>query len=423
MGGSLARTALPDPMSGATYDAANQLTGWCGGVLAYDDNGNLRGDGAAVYLWDARGQLAEIGGTGNARFRYDGLGRRRGMTLGGVATEFLHDGDSVVQELAGATPTANILNGVGIDEVLARADAAGSRSVLADGLGSALGLVDPSGALATRYAYEPFGRTTATGAPSANPARFTGREDDGTGLYYYRARYYNSALQRFISQDPLGFGGGDTNLHAYVGNDPINLTDPSGEIPPIAAACAAGAVGGVGGYLAGSVLAGRKVTVGGAAAFGAGGCVGGLTLLGAGRLVYGILPQAVAAGGGSDAYRHGSKIRVFDKLPEHGMNPQQYCHDVARVCGINLRGIRLIPDRLPPGQQAVTRRSEGGNIVRIDLTQHKTWMDLANTIAHEVQHARLFRRGLPSPEPPAYASGEALYRWLISKGARTGTGP
>jgi RHS repeat-associated protein len=156
-----------------------------------------------------------------ASFHYDGLGRRRGLSVNGAAREFLHDGDSIVQELAGGAPTANILNGVGVDEVFARSDAAGARAVLADGLGSALGLVDLSGALATRYAYEPFGRTTTSGAPSANPARFTGREDDGTGLYSYRARYYHPALQRFVSEDPLGFGGGGgANLHAYVGNDP-----------------------------------------------------------------------------------------------------------------------------------------------------------------------------------------------------------
>ncbi|MGH7345566.1 MAG: RHS repeat-associated core domain-containing protein, partial [Candidatus Rokuibacteriota bacterium] len=62
-----------------------------------------------------------------------------------------------------------------------------------------------------------------------NPLQFTGRENDGiAGLYYYRARYYHPGLQRFISEDPLGFVGGDPNLYAYVFNRPTILRDPSG---------------------------------------------------------------------------------------------------------------------------------------------------------------------------------------------------
>jgi RHS repeat-associated protein len=56
----------------------------------------------------------------------------------------------------------------------------------------------------------------------------SGRENDGTGLYFYRARYYDPTLQRFISEDPIGFGGGQANLYAYVGNSPLNMIDPTG---------------------------------------------------------------------------------------------------------------------------------------------------------------------------------------------------
>ncbi|MGH7966667.1 MAG: RHS repeat-associated core domain-containing protein, partial [Candidatus Binatia bacterium] len=77
--------------------------------------------------------------------------------------------------------------------------------------------------------YAPFGRTTVTGAASSNSQQFTGRENDGlTGLYYYRARYYHPVLQRFLSEDPIGFAGGDVNLYAYVGNNPISFVDPLG---------------------------------------------------------------------------------------------------------------------------------------------------------------------------------------------------
>jgi RHS repeat-associated protein len=76
----------------------------------------------------------------------------------------------------------------------------------------------------------PAGKKQTTGITSGNPFAFTGREDDRTGYYYYRARYYNPDQKRFIAADPLGFGGGDSNFYAYVGNNPINSTDPSGLI-------------------------------------------------------------------------------------------------------------------------------------------------------------------------------------------------
>jgi RHS repeat-associated protein len=63
---------------------------------------------------------------------------------------------------------------------------------------------------------------------SSNPFQYTGREEDGTGLEYYRARYYGPAFQRFVSEDPIRFQSGDLNLFAYVGNNPINRFDPLG---------------------------------------------------------------------------------------------------------------------------------------------------------------------------------------------------
>jgi len=51
--------------------------------------------------------------------------------------------------------------------------------------------------------------------------QYTGWKNDGNGLYYYRARYYKPQLARFISEDPLGFHGGNENLYTYVGDDPI----------------------------------------------------------------------------------------------------------------------------------------------------------------------------------------------------------
>jgi len=90
-----------------------------------------------------------------------------------------------------------------------------------------IALTDSTGAVVTEYTYDPFGSTTVTGVPSENRAQYTGRENDGTGLYYYRARYYRPDLQRFISEDPMGFIAGP-NLYVYVRNSPMNYNDPDG---------------------------------------------------------------------------------------------------------------------------------------------------------------------------------------------------
>lgn len=91
-------------------------------------------------------------------------------------------------------------------------------------------MTDPAGTVTTEYTYEPFGNTTVTGASNANPFQYTGREADGTGLYYYRARYYHPTLQRFIAEDPIGFLGG-LNAYAYVINNPLNRVDRRGLRP------------------------------------------------------------------------------------------------------------------------------------------------------------------------------------------------
>ena len=103
-------------------------------------------------------------------------------------------------------------------------------SYLTDGLGSTVALADMFGSPTTTYTYDPFGKTSQSGAASDNPFQYTGRENDGNGLYHYRARQYSPSTQRFISEDPIGLAGGDANFHAYVGGDPIGRSDPSGLI-------------------------------------------------------------------------------------------------------------------------------------------------------------------------------------------------
>jgi len=231
VGGTWARTNLPAALTSATYDNANQIATFGGTAFTYDANGNLISDGTRTYAWNARNQLASLTGPVNASFAYDGLARRRSKMVSGSTTQFLNDRLNPVQELVGGSPTANLLTGLGIDQFFMRSDAVGARNFLSDALGSTLALSDAAGAVQTEYSYEPFGGLTVTGQSTASSFAFTGREADGTGLMYYRARFYDPRLQRFISADPLGFSAGDANLYAYVGNAPVMFSDPLGLKP------------------------------------------------------------------------------------------------------------------------------------------------------------------------------------------------
>jgi RHS repeat-associated protein len=223
VGESWARTTLPTAMAPGTYDAANRRSG-----LPYDDNGNLLGYGAQNYQWDARDRLASITPGPTAAFTYDPLGRRTRTTFEAAVTDYLYDGLNAVQEIRTAG-TTNVLTGLAIDEVFTRTEPVGTAGMLLpDGQGSTLAVMPDAGPTpSATYTYGPFGSTTSTGSIT-NPVQYTGRENDGTGLYYYRARYYHPALQRFISEDPIGFAAGSPNLYAYVDNAPLFWRDPLG---------------------------------------------------------------------------------------------------------------------------------------------------------------------------------------------------
>ncbi len=163
-----------------------------------------------------------------ASFSYDALGRRIAKTIDGRTIKYLYDGLDIVQEVENGSVTDNYIRTLNIDEPLARIKADGTvRYYHADALGSVIALTDENAVVKTTYSYDPFGNVTVSGEASDNPFQYTGRENDGTGLYYYRARYYSPELQRFISEDPIRLAGG-INLFAYVGNSPLNRIDPRG---------------------------------------------------------------------------------------------------------------------------------------------------------------------------------------------------
>ncbi len=232
-GGTFARSNIPPALASTSYNANNQQTVFGAATETYDPNGNLAtfidASGTTTYTWNARNQLTSIAGPSlSATFTYDSFGRRTGRMVNGTVINYVYDGLNPVQEKNGAIVTANLLTGLGIDEFFTRTDGVGVRSLLPDALGSTVALGDGTGTLQTQYTYEPFGVTTQTGAASTNSYKYTGREDDSTGLLYYRARYYQPRLQRFMSEDPIGFSGGDPNFYVYAFNTPMRFIDPTG---------------------------------------------------------------------------------------------------------------------------------------------------------------------------------------------------
>jgi RHS repeat-associated protein len=183
--------------------------------MTYDANGNTLNDGMNSYVWDARNRLVSAN-SNSSSFAYDPLGRRVGKSILSANTNYLYDDANPVQELNGTIPTANLLTG-GLDERFTRTDANGTSNYLTDALGSTVALTDTTGISQLQYSYDPYGSASITGPFTTNSYTYTGRETDGLGIYYYRARYYNPSTARFISEDPIGIAGG-INLYAYTGN-------------------------------------------------------------------------------------------------------------------------------------------------------------------------------------------------------------
>ncbi|MGI5372628.1 RHS repeat-associated core domain-containing protein [Streptomyces iakyrus] len=277
--GSLTKVALPAAESGTQFGKDNRINTYNGRTFTYDDVGQLKSDGLRTYTWNARGQLTGLAKAGTASsFGYDPLGGRISKTTGNATSKYLTDGTNpLVEQNASGTTTASVATS-GLDEFLTRTEGGKTQVYLTDALGTVVGLANTDGTIATTYAYDPNGTPTTAGTTTSNPYTFTGREDDGTGLLYYRNRYYDPQTGRFISQDPIGHAGG-TNLYQYALSSPTTYTDPSGNTPLIAGCIIGGVVDGGLDWLT-QRLSGRKVNWGQVGQSAALGCLGGM--LGAG---------------------------------------------------------------------------------------------------------------------------------------------
>jgi len=202
-------------------------------TYTYDANGNLAGDGTRTFEWDAENRLTAVkqGASTLASFTYDGKGRRAQKIAGGVTHTYVYDDANIIEERLSSGQTYDFIQGPGVDRPLAMRDQASVVSYyLADHLGSIAQTTSAAAAVTLTREYDPWGNAIQGSATSGYA--FTGREwDPEINAYYYRARYYDSRLGRFISEDPIGIDGG-VNFYAYVGNNPVNLTDPLGLCGP-----------------------------------------------------------------------------------------------------------------------------------------------------------------------------------------------
>lgn len=217
------------------YNNSNELTTLAAIVYAYDNNGNMTsktsGTNVTGYTWDIENRLSSVNlpnNGGAVSFRYDPVGRRIQKATASTITNYIYDGPNIIAELnATGGVVASYTHGAGVDEPLAMRRGGYIAYYHADGLGSITSLTNVTGQTVGTYVYNGFGSTTTTEG-IFNPFRYTAREQDPeTGLYYYRARYYDPQIGRFISEDPLRILGG-INFYAYVKNMPIIAKDPNG---------------------------------------------------------------------------------------------------------------------------------------------------------------------------------------------------
>ncbi len=207
----------------------------------YDDNGSLiekrntAGEPVLQIEYDQRRLVSNMqADTENTTFTYDanlyriskqGASSSKNYFLEAEHLESVYDNNHELQ--------ASYLRGIVVDEIINGFERNGTDKLKNitfhhDQVNSVVALTDHNGSSVQIAEYGPFGESLNIAGSSQNAMQYTGRENDSeSGLYYYRARYYDPQIGRFISEDPIGFGGG-VNFYAYVENNPLTYVDPLG---------------------------------------------------------------------------------------------------------------------------------------------------------------------------------------------------
>jgi RHS repeat-associated protein len=225
--------------SGYSYDEGNQIIDDDQYTYTFDANGNMieKEDQSTLdrweYTYDYENRLIGVkkydGGVElslETSYSYDGLDRRIGKVVNSDTLLYVYDGSAILFEYDETDSIlASYVHGPAIDQPLMVIRGENRYYFHANKLGSITALTDSSGAVVQTYQYDAFGNIVDTMTEDDfSPYTYTGREwDDETGLYYYRARYYDAEVGRFLQTDPVG-----VQIYTYVSNNPTNLIDPSG---------------------------------------------------------------------------------------------------------------------------------------------------------------------------------------------------
>ncbi len=195
----------------------------------------MSGTGNMDLNFDQENRLTSLTGFESAQYTYDAFGNRRKAIRNGEVRKYGIDINSSMSRVLFETDNnGNVINyyvyGLGL---VNRVKPNGTTHFYHyNNIGNTIAMTDQNQNVTHKYSYDPYGNILEIVEADENPFKFVGQfgvMDENNGLYFMRARYYDPIAGRFISQDPLGFNGGDWNLYAYTGNNPIMAVDPMGE--------------------------------------------------------------------------------------------------------------------------------------------------------------------------------------------------
>ena len=197
--------------------------------FTFDDEGQLFDRSGTAFTFDDEHRLVQAG---TDQYLYDGAGNRLAAWRRGAAgTRYVYDvAGNLLAEANGSNQILRYyVYGQGLLAMVTPSGA--SYSYHYDATGNTVAMTDGSQAVVNRYAYTPYGQIVGKAESVPQPFQYVGQYGvmaEPNGFYYMRARYYDPEVGRFVSEDPIGFEGGDVNLYAYVQNNPVNRVDPTG---------------------------------------------------------------------------------------------------------------------------------------------------------------------------------------------------
>ncbi|MFJ4453914.1 cadherin-like domain-containing protein [Pseudomonas sp. NPDC089392] len=233
------RVSVTDNGTAENYVAnnLNQYTQSGNATFTYDADGNLQSKTdngiTTTYGYDTENRLISVATPSDSwAYEYDALGSRIASVHNGIRTDYQLDPTGMVNVAAEYDAAGNqvaVYNyGLGLESLSNAANGASYYDF--DAIGSTAGLTNSNGTYVNQYRYLPFGENLIASETVNNPFEYLGQwgvMDEGNGLNFMRARFFDDAQGRFISLDPINVSGG-MNLYGYVINDPTNCIDPLG---------------------------------------------------------------------------------------------------------------------------------------------------------------------------------------------------